>query len=88
MIKPDEVQFKAMLDVTLQGLLNSGFIDAELKKYKSFHRTLLNWVKGDLERGYISYMSETERLDMSFVHPDKIAQREKLHEQAVKEGII
>jgi len=37
MIKPDQYQFKMMLDVTLQGLLNSGFIDAELKKYQSYH---------------------------------------------------
>ena len=41
MIKPDQYQFKAMLDVTLQGLLNSGFIDAELKKYSSYHPTYL-----------------------------------------------
>lgn len=37
MIKPNQYQFKTMLDVTLQGLLNSGFIDAELQKYKSYH---------------------------------------------------
>jgi len=37
MIKPNQYQFKMMLDVTLQGLLNSGFIDAELKKYQSYH---------------------------------------------------
>ncbi len=37
MIKPDQYQFKTMLDVTLQGLLNSGFIDAELQKYKSYN---------------------------------------------------
>jgi polar amino acid transport system substrate-binding protein len=37
MIKPNQPQFKTMLDVTLQGMLNSGFIDAELQKYKSYH---------------------------------------------------
>ena len=37
MIKPDQYQFKAMLDVTLEGLLNSGFIDATLQKYQSYH---------------------------------------------------
>ena len=37
MIKPNQYQFKMMLDVTLQGLLNSGFVDAELQKYKSYH---------------------------------------------------
>lgn len=41
MIKPNQYQFKRMLDVTLQGLLSSGFIDDELKKYKSFHPAYL-----------------------------------------------
>ena len=41
MIKPDQYQFKAMLDVTLQGLLNSGFIDMELVKYKDYHPAYL-----------------------------------------------
>lgn len=34
MIKPNEYQFKMMLDVTLAELLNSGFIDKVLKKYQ------------------------------------------------------
>ncbi len=33
MIKPDQYQFKVMLDTTLNDLLNSGFIDKELKKF-------------------------------------------------------
>jgi ABC-type amino acid transport substrate-binding protein len=37
MIKPDQYQFKRMLDVTLQGLLSSGFIDAEIEKYRDYH---------------------------------------------------
>ena len=41
MIKPDQYQFKVMLDTTLQDLLNSGFIDAELGKYKSYNPVFL-----------------------------------------------
>ena len=37
MIKPDQYQFKIMLDTTLQGMINSGFIDRELKKYENYH---------------------------------------------------
>jgi polar amino acid transport system substrate-binding protein len=33
MIKPDQYQFKVMLDTTLRDLLNSGFMDKELTKY-------------------------------------------------------
>ena len=41
MLKPDQYQFKIMLDNVLQDLLNSGFIDAELKKYQSYHPAYL-----------------------------------------------
>jgi len=37
MIKPDQYQFKTMLDVTLQELLNSGFVDKVLNKYDKYH---------------------------------------------------
>ena len=36
MIKPDQCQFRVMLDVTLTDLLNSGFIDRTLAKYPEF----------------------------------------------------
>lgn len=45
MMKPNQYQFKMMLDTTLQGLLNSGFIDAELEKYKSYHPIYLRVAK-------------------------------------------
>lgn len=41
MIKPDQHQFKVMLDVTLQGLLSSGFVDAALEKYRDYHPAFL-----------------------------------------------
>jgi ABC-type amino acid transport substrate-binding protein len=41
MIKPDQYQFKVMLDTALADLLNSGFIDAELEKYKDYHPAIL-----------------------------------------------
>ncbi len=42
MIKPNQYQFKVMLDTTLQGMISSGFIDAELKKYSSYHPIYLH----------------------------------------------
>jgi ABC-type amino acid transport substrate-binding protein len=41
MFKPNQYQFKMMLDTTLQGMINSGFIDVELKKYNSYHPSYL-----------------------------------------------
>jgi len=37
MINPDQYQFKTMLDVTLQGMLNDGFIERTFKKYQNYH---------------------------------------------------
>ena len=41
MIKPDQYQFKVMLDTTLTGMIGSGFVDAELKKYSNYHPVYL-----------------------------------------------
>jgi len=40
MIKPDQYQFKVMLDTTLQELLNDGFIGKTLKKYDTYNSFL------------------------------------------------
>lgn len=58
------------------------------KKYTSFHLTLIQWVKNSLAWNQISYLSETERMEMKYDDPIKVAERKRLHELAQREGVI
>lgn len=64
------------------------YIEDHPRKYKIFHRTLVNWVKMSLKKGYIQPMTEMERLDMPLEHPDYLKKWQETHDVLVRKGIL
>lgn len=64
------------------------YIKEHPKKYKHFHQTLVSWVGTNLDKGILSHLSDTEAMDMTIRHPDKIKERNELAREMVQKGVL
>ena len=65
----------------------------ENKEYKKSwsplsHRTLASWVRTGVKKGTIPNMTDMERMDLKFEHPDHIRERDENYKFLKEKGIL
>jgi len=54
-------------------MIESGYFKSKYKHHKTVYYTMLNWLRGDMAKGYIRECNEFEAMDLENKHPDNVA---------------
>lgn len=61
--------------------------DPKKNKYKTSYKTIKKWIEMGIERGAIQNCSETEKLQLDLMHPDKLKEANDLFNWAKEEKL-
>lgn len=81
----DNVKDKAK---DIDDLLIDGSFQKKYKHDKTYHFTLIRWLKMSIKKGFYSYMSELEIEAHKWQHPDYLKKRQEMFNQRLQEGIL